>query len=308
MDAQGWFYVVFALVVAGLFALDLGWGGRGTGLSMRAALLRSGLWISAALLFNLGVWHWRGAGAAMQFFTGYLIELSLSVDNLFVFLMLFGQFGVPLALQHRILFWGILGAILMRVAMILAGATLVSSVHWVLYIFGLFLVVTGARMLTASNTSATAPYLMRMMRRLPVHGTISDGRFFLRRKGKLRATPLFAVLIAVELTDVVFAIDSVPAIFAITTDVFVVLTSNIFAVLGLRSLYFALHGLAMRLRYLKYGLATILILVGAKILLAGWYPIPTVWTLTATAVIIALAVISSLIADRKRPLPVNPSV
>lgn len=274
---------------------------------MRAALLRSGIWISAALLFNLGVWHWRGAGAAMQFFTGYLIELSLSVDNLFVFLMLFGQFAVPPALQHRVLFWGILGAILMRVAMILAGAALISSVHWILYIFGLFLVVTGARMLTSGETSADPP-LMRMVRRLPVHGTISDGRFFLRHEGKLRATPLFAVLIAVELTDVMFAVDSVPAIFAVTTDVFVVLTSNIFAVLGLRSLYFALHGLATRLRYLKYGLAAILILVGAKILLAGWYQIPTVWTLTATAAILALAVVASLIADRGKSLPARPFV
>ncbi|MGB8603100.1 MAG: TerC/Alx family metal homeostasis membrane protein, partial [Rhizomicrobium sp.] len=205
---------------------------------------------------------------------------------------------------HRVLFWGIIGAIIMRVVMIIAGAALITQFHWILYLFGIFLVVTGVRMLLHSKDSETSPAdhpVMTWLRRhLPVSGTqLPDGRFFTRENGKRMVTPLFIVLIAVELTDLMFAVDSVPAIFAVTTDVFVVTTSNIFAILGLRSLYFALRGLASRLHYLKHGLAMILMLIGAKILLADIYPIPIAFALGATALILAVAVVASLLRTKE---------
>lgn len=307
MSLENGFYLAFALIVSVLLAADLGlFRRKSRDVAMREALIWSGVWISAALLFNVAIYLWRGSDTALQFLTGYLIELSLSVDNLFVFLLLFGQFSVPSALQHRVLFWGIAGAIVMRVAMILAGAALITQFHWILYLFGIFLLVTGVRMLLHSKDSETSPAdhpLMNWLRRhLPVSATQpADGRFFTRENGKRLVTPLFIVLIAVELTDLMFAVDSVPAIFAVTTDVFVVITSNIFAILGLRSLYFALRGLASRLHYLKHGLAAILMLIGAKILLADIYPIPIAVALGGTAFILTVAVAASLL--RKQPDP-----
>lgn len=303
LEPQTYFLMAFGAVVAGLLAADLGiFHRRSHVVSAREALVWSAIWVACALAFNLALVPWRGTETALQFLTGYLIELSLSIDNLFVFLMLFSQFGVPRALQHRVLFWGVLGAVVMRVGMIIAGGTLVDQFHWILYLFGIFLAITGIRMLS-SREKEPVPigdrFLMRWLRRhLPVSDTPHDGRFLVRIGGRWMVTPLFIVLLAVEIADVMFAVDSVPAIFAITTDPFVVVTSNIFAILGLRSLYFALNGLAERLCYLKYGLATVLLFIGGKILLADLYPIPIAAALGVTAGILSLAVIASLLKTR----------
>jgi tellurite resistance protein TerC len=289
----------FATVVGALLALDLGvLNRRAHVVTMRAALIWSAVWVGCAMAFNAVLPFWLGGEAALQFLTGYLIELSLSIDNLFVFVLLFTRFRVPESCQHRVLFWGVLGAIAMRVVMIWAGAAVVERFHWVLYVFGAFLVVTGARMLMA-RAEAEAPSSDRLVewlsRRLPVAGSVEDGRFFTRVDGRLAVTPLLIVLIAVELADLMFAVDSVPAIFAVTTDPFLVATSNIFAILGLRSMYFALAGLSKRLRFLKQGLAVVLAFIGAKILLAGIWPIPIAAALAVTVGIIGVAVAASLL-------------
>lgn len=300
MQEQTWLLAGFAVVVLGLLALDLGVFHRKAHIvSTREALGWSAVWVGCALLFNIALVPYLGIESALQFTTGYLIELSLSVDNLFVFLMLFTSFGVPPIYQHRVLFWGVLGAIVLRIIMIGAGSALVSEFHWVLYVFGVFLAFTGAKMLFAREGDAVSPAdhpaLKWLRRHLPVSNTPHDGRFMVRIDGRWMITPLCVVLISVEIADVMFAVDSVPAIFAVTTDPFIVMTSNIFAILGLRSMYFALSGLVARLRYLKYGLAVVLMFIGVKILMAGFYPIPTVVALTVTAGILATAVIASLI-------------
>ncbi|WP_241911603.1 TerC family protein [Telmatospirillum siberiense] len=306
MEQQAYFLVAFAVLVGGLLAVDLGiFHRRSHPVRMREALIWSGVWIATALAFNLALVPWRGSEAALQFLTGYLIELSLSVDNLFVFLLLFTRFAVPPALQHRVLFWGVIGAIVMRVAMIVAGGVLVDKFHGVLYLFGLFLAVTGVRMVFSRDKETdpvpiTDRFPMSWLRRhLPLTDTPHDGRFVVKIDGRRMVTPLFLVLISVEIADLMFAVDSIPAIFAITTDPFVVATSNIFAILGLRSLYFALSGLTERLRYLKYGLALVLMFIGAKILLADLYPIPIVPALAITAFILAVAAIASLVKTRR---------
>ncbi len=309
MTPQAWLLIAFVALTATLLALDLGvFRRRSHVVTVREALAWSAAWIGCALAFNLALLPWRGTDAALQFLTGYLIELSLSVDNLFVFLLLFGQFAVPPALQHRVLFWGVLGAIVMRVAMIAAGATLIVRFHWILYLFGAFLVTSGARMLLprkAAVRAAEPPLVGWLRRHLPVSEAYADGRFMVRVDGRRMVTPLFIVLVAIELSDLMFAVDSVPAIFAVTTDPFLVATSNIFAILGLRSLYFALGGLAERLRYLKTGLAVVLLFIGGKILVAGIYPIPTILALAITAAILAAAVVASLVGTRGRTLPAD---
>ncbi len=303
MEPQTYFLMAFAAVVGGLLVVDLGiFHRRSHVVTTGEALVWSAVWVICALAFNLALVPWRGTGTALQFLTGYLIELSLSIDNLFVFLLLFTQFRVPAALQHRVLFWGVLGAIAMRLLMIVAGGTLVDEFHWILYLFGVFLVVTGVRMLLAGREEPSPiedRFPMRWLRRhLPVSDTPHDGRFLVRIGGRRMVTPLFIVLLSVEVADLMFAVDSVPAIFAVTTDPFVVATSNIFAILGLRSLYFALSGLAERLRYLKYGLAAVLLFIGAKILLADLYAVPIGAALGITAGILAVAVIASLLKTR----------
>lgn len=293
----------FIIVVGSLLILDLGvFNRRCHVVGVREALVWSGVWIAFAAAFNLALVPLHGSETALQFLTGYLIELSLSVDNLFIFLLLFGQFAVPAKLQHRVLFWGVLGAIVMRVLMILAGGALVEQFHWVLYLFGAFLAVTGARMLLSREKDEKSPAdhpLLRLLRRaLPVSDTPHDGRFLVRQGGRLMATPLLIVLLSVELADLMFAVDSVPAIFAVTTDPFIVATSNIFAILGLRSMYFALCGLTARLRYLKYGLAVVLMFIGAKILVAGFYVVPIIIALGVTVGILTVAVVASLLKTR----------
>lgn len=304
------FMAAFALVVGSLLVLDLGVFHRhGRAVGMREALIWSAVWIGVALAFNLALVPWRGEDSALQFLTGYLIEMSLSVDNLFVFLLLFARFAVPPALQHRVLFWGVIGAIAMRLIMIATGSALVEHFHGVLYLFGLILVISGIRMCLSrdrATENAGAPVAgreaapMRWIRRwIPLSEGAHDGRFFVTHGGRRMATRLFLVLISVEIADLMFAVDSIPAIFAITTDPFIVATSNIFAILGLRSLYFALSGLAERLRYLKYGLACVLMFIGIKILLADVYPIAVGPSLGVTAAILAIAALASLIKTRR---------
>ncbi|MBF0095452.1 MAG: TerC family protein [Alphaproteobacteria bacterium] len=304
-DPQTWLLVGFAGVIGGLLALDLGVFHRHAhAVTTREALIWSGVWISCAMAFNLTLVPWMGLDPALLFLTGYLIELSLSVDNLFVFLMLFTQFGIPPAYQHRVLFWGVLGAIVLRIIMITAGGALVAQFHWILYLFGAFLAVTGAKMLVAREAEdaspADHPAIRWLRRRLPVTDELHGGRFLVRVNGRRMVTPLFVVLISVEVADVMFAVDSVPAIFAITTDPFILVTSNLFAIMGLRSMYFALCGLSQRLRYLKYGLAVVLMFIGVKILLAAVYPIPTVVALGVTAAILTVTVVASLIGTREK--------
>lgn len=303
LDRQAYFWVAFIAVTGGLLVLDLAvFHRRSRDITMRDALTWSAVWVGSALSFNLALLPWRGSETALQFLTGYLIEFSLSIDNLFVFMVLFGQFAVPPAHQHRVLFWGVIGAIVMRVAVILAGGALVERFHWILYLFGAFLLATGAKMLFSRGNHDAAPAgqiaMTWLSRRLPVSPRSGDGRFLVRDGGRWQVTQLFIVLLSIELADVMFAVDSVPAIFAVTTDPFVVITSNVFAILGLRSFYFALHGLMGRLRYLKYGLAAVLMVIGGKVLLGGVYPVPITASLVITIGIMAVAVMASLWASR----------
>jgi tellurite resistance protein TerC len=269
--------------------------------SMREAAAWTAVWVVLGLAFGGLVWLWQGPTAAGEYLAGYLIEKSLSVDNVFVFALLFAYFGVPAVYQHRVLFWGVVGAIVLRAAFIAAGAALLESVHWVIYVFGGLLVLTGLKMALRRHDEVHPERnpVLRLARRLvPILSEYRGQQFFVREGGRLLATPLFAVLLAVETTDVVFAVDSIPAIFAVTRDPFLVLTSNTFAILGLRALYFLLAGLIHRFVYLKYGLAAILVFVGAKMLLADVYEVPIWASLAVIASVVAVSVIASLRATR----------
>lgn len=290
-----------------MLALDLGvFHRRSHTVGIKEALTWSGVWIALALLFNAGVWHWRGHDKGLEFITGYLVELSLSVDNLFVFLLIFAHFKVPLQYQHKVLFWGILGALLMRAVFIAAGVTLMETFHWIIYVFGAVLVVSGLKMSFEKDKEVhpeNNPVLKLFRRFLPVTAEYHGGNFFVRRENLWRATPLFIVLLMLETTDLVFAVDSVPAVLAITTDPFIVYTSNVFAILGLRSMFFALAGVMNRFAYLHYGLAAVLVFVGAKMLLAGFYKIPTLASLLVIVGLLAVAVAASLLHAARRPRP-----
>jgi len=272
-------------------------------IGVREALLWSGVWIGAAVLFAAGVYHYYGAQPALEFSTGYLIEKSLSVDNLFVFLVLFLTFGVAPEFQHRVLAWGILGALIMRGLMIWAGAELIERFTWIMYVFGAFLIYAGVHMMFSSDAE-THPEKNRLVKFIGTHlrmtKTFSDERFFVREQGQLFATPLFFVLLVVEVTDVTFAVDSIPAVFGITRDPFIVYTSNVFAILGLRTLYFLLAGVLDRLTYIKYGLAAVLAFVGAKMLAERWVHISVIASLGIVIGILALATIISLLAKPKQ--------
>ena len=256
------------------------------------------MWLAAALLFMGGVYVRRGSEHALAFLAGYLVEWSLSADNVFIFLMLFSFFRVPRASQHKVLFWGIVGAVIMRAILITTGIALIRSVHWIVYLFGVFLAVTGARM-ALRRDEAVHPEknpVFRLVRRvLPMTADYHGARFFARENGRWMITPLFLVLAVVESTDIAFAVDSVPAVLAITTDPFVVYTSNIFAILGLRSLYSALAGILPMFHYLKYGLAVILVFVGAKMVLSELVPIPTPVALGVVALALLGAIGLSLL-------------
>jgi tellurite resistance protein TerC len=289
----------FGAFIVGALALDLGVFHRTAHVvGPREALAWTTVWVTLAVLFGIGIFALRGGDSAIAYFTGYVIEYSLSVDNVFVFTLIFAAFAVPRHLQHRVLFWGIVGALVMRLLMILAGATLIAQYHWVLYLFGAFLVFTGIRMLVARSERDSHPennVLVRVARRLVrVTQDFHGQGFFVRTGAGLAATPLFLALLVVEFSDLVFAMDSIPAIFAVTTDPFVVFTSNAFAILGLRSLYFLLAEAAARFRYLKVGLALILVFVGAKLLLADTFEIPPLISLAVVLAVLGVAVGASL--------------
>jgi tellurite resistance protein TerC len=293
-------FTVFVLV---MLALDLGVFHRKIHeVRVREALVWTGIWISLALTFNVGVYYWFGSERALEFLTGYVIEKALSVDNIFVFIVVFSAFGVPARLQHRVLFWGILGALVMRAIFIVVGAALLSRFHWVIYVFGAFLILTGIKLLLQreSEPDPQRNPLFRLFRRvIPTVDTFREGRFTVVEAGKRYATPLLLVLIAIEATDIVFAVDSIPAIFAVTTDPFIVYTSNIFAILGLRALYFALAGMMDKFHYLKIGLALVLVFVGTKMLIAGAYKIPIVVSLAVILGLLGGSLLASLVRARR---------
>jgi tellurite resistance protein TerC len=293
----------FLAFVAALLAVDLGIFHREAHeVSRREALAWSVVWIGLALLFNIGVAWFMGRDAGVEWFTGYLIEKSLAVDNVFVFLLIFSAFNVPAAYQHRVLFWGIVGAIVMRAVLIAFAGVLLGSFHWIIYLFGAFLVFTGYRFLRGGHEapSLESNRLVRLARRVfPVTAGYEGQRFFVVRDGVRMMTPLFLVLLLVESTDLVFAVDSIPAIFAVTDDPFIVFTSNIFAILGLRALYFVLAGYLSDLKYLKPGLAAVLVFVGAKMLLIDVYKIPALVSLAVIVAILAVAFGASGLARRR---------
>jgi tellurite resistance protein TerC len=293
----------FNLFVIAMLALDLGvFHRKAHEVRIREALLWSAFWIALSLLFNLGVYFWSGSQAALEFLTGYLLEKSLSVDNIFVFLMIFTYFRVPYLHQHKVLFWGILGALIMRALFILVGITLIQKFHWVIYIMGAFLIVTGIRMAMQKDEEIHPernPVLRLVRRFVPVTENYEGGSFFARRGGRLLATPLFIVVLVVETTDVVFAVDSIPAILAITLDPFIVYTSNVFAILGLRALYFALAGVMQLFHYLPYGLSFILVFVGIKMLLVDIYKLPIGIALGTVAGVLAISVLASILFPPK---------
>ena len=299
MSHQGLFLVAFNVFVVLMLVLDLGvFHRKSHAVKVKEALIWCAVWISIALLFNAGIYYFRGPVKALEFFTCYIIEYSLSVDNIFVFILIFSFFCVPAAHQHKVLFWGILGALIMRGIFIVTGVALISRFHWLIYIFGLFLVFTGIKMLFEKDKEQNPEknIILKFFRKfMPVSDSYDGGKFFTKRAGRLLATPLVVALIVVETTDIIFAVDSVPAVLAITLDPFTVYTSNVLAILGLRSLYFALAGVMKLFHYLHYGLSAILIFVGAKMLLAGFLEIPIGIALGVVASILAISVAASII-------------
>lgn len=295
-------YAAFAAVVTVLLALDLGVGQRARRvIPVREALQWTALWILVAVLFGAGIHARLGGAKALEYFTGYLVELSLSADNVFVFLLIITYFRVPPERQHKALFWGILLAILLRVVFIVAGVALLQRLHAVIYVFGALLIASGMRM--AADKDATldpeTSWIYRFARRtLPFTDDYGEGHFFVRRDGRRMATPLLLVLLMIGPTDLLFAVDSIPAVLAITQDPFIVLTSNIFAVLGLRAMFFALAGVVGLFHYLSTGLAVVLILIGAKMLLADVVAVPTLVSLLAVAVILAVAIGASILLPK----------
>lgn len=302
MEANSTFWIGFNLFVLLMLALDLGvFNRKAHVVSVKEALTWSGVWICLSLIFNGLIYHWFGEAKAVEFFTGYVIEKSLSVDNIFVFVLVFRYFQIPSIYQHKILFWGILGALVMRVIFIFAGVALIEKFHWTIYLFGAFLIYTGYKMFTEQDKKIEPeknPVIKLFRRVMPVTSDLRGDKFFVSENGKKYATPLFLVLILIETTDLIFAVDSIPAILAVTQDRFIVYTSNVFAILGLRSLYFALAHVIHRFIYLSTGLAVILVFVGLKMVLVDVIKIPTYVSLIVIAVIITASIVLSLIKTR----------
>ncbi len=302
------FWILFNLFVVAMLALDLGvLNRRPHRIGLREALAWSGIWIALAAAFAVLMLFWQGRPQALQFVTGYVIELSLSVDNLFVFLVIFRYFKVPDQHQHKVLFWGILAALLIRGAFILAGVGLIGRFSWITYAFGALLVYSGLKLLRQGKTEIhpeKSPVLRLFRRVFPVTNEYVGGQFFTRRfsarETRLYATPLLLVLLVVETSDVFFAVDSIPAVLAVTLNAFIVYTSNVFAILGLRSLYFALAGMIDRFRYLHYGLSVVLIIVGLKMLASHYVYISTEWTLTIVLVVLGSSILASLLNPRTK--------
>lgn len=296
------FWILFNVFVLAMLALDLGvFNRRAHSVTFREALAWSAVWLALATGFAVLVYFWHGRAASLEFATGYLIELSLSVDNLFVFLVVFRYFRVPAALQHRVLFWGILGALITRAAFILAGVSLIQRFHWLIYVFGALLVYSGIKLLRQSDEDINPEKnpLLRLFRQwMPVTDDYVGEKFWVRQPG-LCATPLVVVLLVVETTDIVFAVDSIPAVLAITLNAFIVYTSNVFAIIGLRSMYFAVAGMMDLFEYLHYGLSVVLVVIGAKMLVSHYYTVPTVVALGTVAGVIAISVVASVVWPRK---------
>ena len=313
MEHSIWLWIGFNVFVLAMLALDLGvFHRKAHAVSGREALIWSGVWISLSLVFNGVIYFfwdrmmpessYTNSEAALAFFTGYLIEKSLSVDNIFVFILIFSFFAVPAAYQHRILFWGILGALVMRGTLIAIGAALLKEFHWVIYVFGAFLIFTGIRMATHREEELHPernPVVKFFRKFMLVTETFEKDHFFVRHAGKLMTTPLFLILLIVESTDLVFAVDSIPAIFAVTQDPFIVYTSNVFAILGLRALYFLLANVMDKFEYLKLGLSAVLTFIGIKMVIVDFYHIPVGASLAVVAGILTISVVASLWKSRK---------
>ncbi|ENO84848.1 TerC family protein [Thauera linaloolentis] len=311
-----WMWAAFAAIVLVMLLVDLFafGGGKQHRVSLKEAAGWSLAWVTVSLLFAAGLW-WYLDGTmgraiandkALAFVTGYLVEKSLAVDNVFVWMMIFSFFAVPLELQRRVLLYGIVGAIVLRTIMIFAGSWLIAEFHWLLYVFGAFLVITGVKMVWFAEHDPDLeknPFVRWIRNHYPVTEGLEGERFFVMRDGVRMITPLFLALVLVEISDVIFAVDSIPAIFAITTDPFIVLTSNLFAILGLRAMYFLLADLGDRFELLKYGLATILVFIGTKMLIVEWIKIPVLVSLGVVAVILAIAVVASLWYSAKKAKP-----
>jgi len=303
MDKLGglpWLWVGFSLFIFTMLSLDLGlFNRKAHTIKYREAWIWSGVWVTLATIFAGIVLYYLGSGSGIEFLTGYLIELSLSVDNLFVFLLIFSYFKVPARFQHRVLFWGVMGALVMRLTMIFVGAALINRFHWIIYIFGAFLVYTGIKMFRNEEIDIQPeqnPLIRAVTRFLPITRHYEDEKFFTRKNGKRTGTLLLLVLMVVEVTDLVFAVDSIPAIFAVTTNTFIVYTSNVFAILGLRSMYFLMAGVVDKFRYLRFGLAIVLTFIGLKMLAgAVGFQIPTTISLVVVAVVLAGSVVASLL-------------
>jgi tellurite resistance protein TerC len=299
-----WLWVGFNGFILAMLALDLGVFHRKSHVvSLKESLAWTAVWVVLAIAFNAGVWHYAGSQKALEFFTGYLIEKSLSVDNVFVFALLFSYFAVPPVYQHKVLFWGILGALIMRTIMIAAGAALIAKFAWIIYVFGAFLILTGIKMIVKREEEIHPernPVVRWFKKLMPVRPEYRGDKFFVRENGIRMATPLFVVLLLVEFTDLIFAVDSIPAIFAVTKDPFIVYTSNVFAILGLRSLYFALAGVMDKFHYLKIGLGVVLSFVGVKMILAhtAW-KIDTLVSLGVIVLILATSIVRSLLRPKK---------
>ena len=311
MEDKSLYWILFNVFVLLMLALDLGvFNRKAHEVKMKEALIWSGVWISLALIFNAGLYYfytppegYTRADSALQFLTGYVIEKSLSVDNIFVFVLIFTYFKVPAIYQHKVLFWGILGALIMRVIFIFAGVALINKFAWIIYIFGAFLIFTGIKLVAQKDKEIHPeknPLLKLFKRFFRVTDTYEGGKFFTVCNHRKAATPLFVVLIMIETTDLIFAVDSIPAILAVTQDPFIVYSSNVFAILGLRSLYFALAGLVKLFKYLHYGLAAILILVGSKMILNHYYSAKIIST-ELSLILIVLILAGSVIASLLKP-------
>lgn len=297
-------WVIFVVMIALLMGVDLLMGSKRkfSVHPIKNALIWSSLWIALALLFNLWIWFHHGSTSALNFLTGYLVEKALSVDNLFVFLLFFNAFKIPLYLRHKVLFWGILGAFVMRILFITLGIAFVTYFHWAFYLLGAFLIVSGWKLMkneTQEVKSEQNVVILQIKKLIPIVDSTESRSFFVRQGGKLCATPLFLALVAIEMSDLVFAMDSIPAILGITTDPFIVITSNLFAILGLRSLYFALEGMLDLFHALHYGLAAILILIGVKMILADVVEVPVLISLTVVASLLGLSILYSLYYPKK---------
>jgi tellurite resistance protein TerC len=306
MDTPIIFWILFNGFVMMMLALDLGVFHRKTHeVSVKEAISWTIVWIMIAMVFNVIIYFWRGQEQALEFFTGYLVEKALSVDNIFVFIMIFSYFQIPAKYQHKILFWGILGALVMRAIFIFAGIALIEKFHFTIYIFGALLIYTGYKMFFHNNAKIEPeknPVIKMFRKIMPVSSGLHGSNFFVKQNGKKYATPLFLVLILIETSDIIFAVDSIPAILAITQDQFIVYTSNVFAIMGLRSLYFALAGVIHRFWLLSYGLAFVLIFVGIKMLIVDLYKVPIEWSLIGIAAIISTSILLSMKISPKSPV------